>query len=153
MKQTIDLIFKRTDAGCVFTDRDGVPVRPEEVLGKIYAPRKGSVVLVRLKADDGRHEPLPFSLETLRAVQGHRVKGAFSTRGGQKVNVYTSNIKGDWPVMGSTWDGTGLRWDAEGNPDNGDPRCALCILGETEPPAEFLEDTESTGEEEEKPEG
>ena len=139
MKQTIDLIYKRTATGPALTDKYGCAVRVEEILSKIYRLAEGRRVLVRLKADDGRHEPLEFDLETLRAIQGRKIRGAFSTEGGQKVNVYNSNLKGDWPILGATWDGIGLRWDAEGNPDNGDSRYRLVLLGEVESDDVFRE--------------
>ena len=55
------------------------------------------------------------------------------------MTVYNSNLKGDWPILGATWDGVGLRWDADGNPDNGDSRYRLVLLGEVEPDDVFRE--------------
>ena len=139
MKQTIDLIYKRTPTGPALTDKEGCAVRVEDILSRIYRLEQGRRVLVRLRADDGRHEPLEFNMETVRAIQSYKIRGAFSTEGGQKVNVYNSNIKGEWPILGATWDGVGLRWDAEGNPDNGDPRYRLVLLGEVEADEAFRE--------------
>ena len=139
MKQTIDLIYKRTPTGPALTDKEGCAVRVEDILSRIYRLELGRRVLVRLRADDGRHEPLEFNMETVRAIQSYKIRGAFSTEGGQKVNVYNSNIKGEWPILGATWDGVGLRWDAEGNPDNGDPRYRLVLLGEVEADEAFRE--------------
>ena len=139
MKQTIDLIYKRTPTGPALTDKEGCAVRVEDILSRIYRLEQGRRVLVRLRADDGRHEPLEFNMETVRAIQSYKIRGAFSTEGGQKVNIYNSNIKGEWPILGATWDGVGLRWDAEGNPDNGDPRYRLVLLGEVEADEAFRE--------------
>ena len=151
MKQTIDLIYRRSASGQILTDREGTPVRIEDILSKIYHVDEGRLVLVRLRADDGRHEPLAFDIETLRSIQGRKLRGAFATEGGQKVNVYNSRLKGPWPILGATWDGIGLRWDAEGNPDNGDPKYRLCLLKEVDPDGVFLEiaDGETTGQPEE----
>ena len=150
MKQTIDLIYRRTPSGQALTDTEGNPVRVEEILSRIYRIPEGHLVLVRLRSDDGRHEKIPFELDTLRSIQSHRIRGAFATAGGVKVNVYNSSIKGEWPILGATWDGVGLRWDAEGNPDNGDPAYRLTLLREVEPDEDFLEertDSSSTSEE------
>lgn len=141
MKQTIDLIYRRTPSGQALTDSEGNPVRVEEILSRLYRIQEGHLVLVRLRADDGRHERMPFDMETLRSIQSRRIRGACATEGGVKVNVYNSNIRGEWPVLGATWDGIGLRWDAEGNPDNGDPAFRLCLLREVEPDEDFLEET------------
>ncbi len=140
MKQTIDLIYRRSPSGQVLTDADGNPVRVEDILSRIYRIPEGHLILVRLRADDGRHEPLEFDMETLRAIQGHKIRGAFATEGGAKVNIYNSSIRGDWPILGATWDGIGLRWDERGNPDNGDTSCRLRLLREVEPETDFLEE-------------
>jgi len=147
MKQTIDLIYRRSPSGQVLTDADGSPVRVEDILSRIYRIPEGHLVLVRLRADDGRHEPLEFDMETLRAIQGHKIRGAFATEGGAKVNIYNSSIRGDWPILGATWDGIGLRWDERGNPDNGDPSFRLRLLSEVDPDPDFLEEGAHVAEE------
>ena len=57
MKQTIDLIYKRTSASPARTDKEGCDVRVEDILSKIYRLAEGSRFLVRLKADDVFREP------------------------------------------------------------------------------------------------
>lgn len=154
MKQTIDLIYRRTATGQSLCDKEGNPVRVEEILSRVYRLKPGRIALVRLRADDGMHERLDFDMETLRAIQGRKIKGAFSTRAGQKVSIYNSSLKGPWPIIGATCDGIGLRWDADGNPDNGDPGCRLCLFKETEPDTAFLDShpVDITGEAEMKTE-
>ena len=75
MKQTIDLIYRRTATGQSLCDKEGNPVRVEEILSRVYRLKPGRIALVRLRADDGMHERLDFDMETLRAIQGRKIRG------------------------------------------------------------------------------
>ena len=57
MKQTMDLIYKRTSTGPARTEKEGCAMCVEDILSKIYRLAEGRRVLVRLKAVDAFREP------------------------------------------------------------------------------------------------
>lgn len=107
---------------------------------KQFKPTEDNPVPVRIIADDGRSQALPFDIATAKLIVGQRKKAYFCLEDGRKVTVYNVSAAGKYPVIGMDTIGRPCLWDRNGLPENGDESLRLWIQEEVDTPPEAAEE-------------
>lgn len=129
--RTIDFIYTQRDsAGIIFIDRQGNEIDPEkqleETLREVGKDTQYETE-IRLTADDKRHKEIPFDIKEAGKLIVNRKKGKMTDAAYLPVNVYSTNAKGDYPIMGKLYDKTPMFWSKEGKASDGNPEHDLKI--------------------------
>lgn len=143
MRIKCDFLYAVIDGRRGLYDANGNLVSLDSLL-KQFHPEKDSGVPVRIIADDGRHDEVPFDLATAKAIVGQKKRAFFCTDDGRKATVYSVSAVGDYPVVGLDPTGRPCLWDKNGFPDNRIESLRLYIQEEIEPaPTESEENNTS----------
>lgn len=130
MRIQINLMYVLHNGKRGLYDENGLPVSLDTLL-KQFHPTEGAGVPIRLIADDGRHQEIPFDLATAKTIVGQKMKAYFSIPDGRKVTVYCADAKGDYPILGRDPSGYPCTWDRNGIPSDGNLSMRLLIHTET----------------------
>mgnify|MGYP006872980222 CR=1 FL=1 len=129
MRIQCDFLYAVIDGRRSLFDAGGNPVSLDTIL-KQFSPTEDNGVPVRLIADDGRHDEIPFDLAVARSIIGQKKRAFFCTSDGRKVTVYSASALGDFPVVGLDPTGHPCLWDKSGTPKDEDPTLQLVIQEE-----------------------
>ena len=132
MRIKCDFLYAVIDGRRGLYDANGNIVSLDNLL-KQFHPDKDAGVPVRIIADDGRHDEVPFDLATAKSIVGQKKRAFFCTDDGRKATVYSVSAVGEYPVIGLDPTGRPCLWDKNGFPENGVESLRLYIQEEVEP--------------------